>query len=122
LEEEDEFSTAVAGEDIGTVVGRDEEVDDAAAARPSSQASVQSSQSVESQRAATVVWTNSTTSGRQSSSSAPSSTGHRPPTHMTPLSLPPTRQRGNSPDSPDDRIGSIMAMMMMNQASDRDER
>jgi hypothetical protein len=43
LEEEDKFSTTVAGEDIGTMVGKDEGVDDAAAARPSSQASVQSS-------------------------------------------------------------------------------
>ncbi len=43
LKEEDRFITAVVGEDIGPVVGRDEEVDDAAAARPSSRASVQSS-------------------------------------------------------------------------------
>ncbi len=42
LEEEDTFSTALVGEDIGTVVGGDEGVDDAAAARPSSQASVSS--------------------------------------------------------------------------------
>ena len=41
LEEEDKFSTAVAGKDICTVVGRDEGVDDAAAARPSLRASVQ---------------------------------------------------------------------------------
>jgi hypothetical protein len=41
LEEEDELSTAVAGEDIGTVMGRDKGVDDAAAARPSLRASVQ---------------------------------------------------------------------------------
>jgi hypothetical protein len=139
LEEEDKFSTAVVGEDIGTVVGRDEGVDDAAAARPSSRASVSSgsgsvavpslppqnrqlSQSVESQRAATVVQTNSSTSGRQSSSSAPSATGRHPLTHMTPLSQPQTQQQGNSPYSPGDRIGNIMAMMMMNQASDRDKQ
>ncbi len=88
LEEEDKFSTAVAGEDICALVGGDEGVDDAAAARPCSRASVQLSQSVESQRAATVVRTNSTTSGRQPSSSAPSATGRHPPTHMTPLSWP----------------------------------
>jgi hypothetical protein len=41
LEEEDKLSTTVAGEDIVTVVGRDEGVDDAAAARPSLRASVQ---------------------------------------------------------------------------------
>ncbi len=40
LEEEDKFTTAVVGKDIGTVVGRDEGVDDAAAVRPSSWASV----------------------------------------------------------------------------------
>ncbi len=42
LEEEDKFSTAEAGEDIGTVVGRDEGVDDATAARPSLWLSVSS--------------------------------------------------------------------------------
>ncbi len=103
LEEEDNFSTAVVGEDTGTVVVGDEGVDDDATAQPSSRTSVscgsgsvavpllppqnrQSSQSVASQRAATVVQTNSITSGRQSSSSASSATGRRPPTHMTPLS------------------------------------
>ncbi len=42
-EEEDEFSTVVAGEDIGTVVGRDDGVHGAAAAWPSLWSSVQSS-------------------------------------------------------------------------------
>jgi len=53
-----------------------------------------------------------------------SSTRRRPQTHMTPISRPRTRQRGNStPDSsPSDRIGNMIAMMMMNQASERDER
>ncbi len=69
-----------------------------------------------------VVWTNSTTSGWQSSSSAPSATGRHPPTHMTPLSRPQTGEQGNSPDSPGDRTGNIVAIMMMNQALDRDER
>ena len=53
-----------------------------------------------------------------------SSTRRRPQTHMTPISRPRTRQRGNTtPDSsPSDRIGNMIAMMMMNQASERDER
>jgi hypothetical protein len=139
LEEEDKFSTAVVGEDTGTVAGGDEGVDDAATAHPSLQASVSSgsgtvavpllpphnrqfSQSAASQRAAAVVRTNSTTSVQCSSSSASSTTGCRPPTHMTPLSRPWTQQRGNSLESPGDRIGKIMAMMMMNQALDRDEQ
>jgi hypothetical protein len=138
-QEEDDFSTVVVGEDTSTEVGGDEGVDDAATARPSSQAFVSSgsgsvavpllpprdrglSQSAASQRAATVVRANSRTSGQHSSSSASSATGHRPPTHMTPLSGPWTQQQGNSPDSSGDRIGNIMAMRMMNQASDRDER
>jgi hypothetical protein len=104
-EEEDNFSTAVVGEDTSTVVGGVEGADDAAIARPSPRVSVssgsgsvavpllpprdrQSSQSAASQSAATVVRTNSTTSGRHSSSSAFSATGHHPPTHMTPLSQP----------------------------------
>jgi hypothetical protein len=104
-EEEDNFSTAVVGEDISTEVGGDEGVDDAATARPSLQASVssgsgsvavpslpphdrQSSQSAASQRAAMVVRANSATSGRDSSSSVSSATGRHPPTHMTPLSRP----------------------------------
>ncbi len=41
-EEEDDFSTAVVGEDTSTVLGGDEGVDDAATARPSSRASVSS--------------------------------------------------------------------------------
>ncbi len=137
-EDEDDFSTAVVGEDASTEVGGDEGGDDAPTARPSLQASVSSglgsvavpllpprdrqlSQSAASQRAATVVRANSTTYGRQLSSSASSATGCHPATHMTPLSRPWTQQQGNSPDSSGDRIGNIMAMMMMNQASDRDE-
>jgi hypothetical protein len=69
-----------------------------------------------------VVQTNSTTSGQQSSSSAPSAIGRHPPTHMTPLSRPQTGQQGNSPDSPGDKTGNIVAIMMMNQASDRDKQ
>ncbi len=42
LEEADNFSTAVVGEDTSTVVGEDEEVDDAATAWPSSWVSVSS--------------------------------------------------------------------------------
>jgi hypothetical protein len=64
----------------------------------------------------------STTSKRQSLSSSSSATGRRPATHMTHLSRPRTQQQGNSPDSSGDRIGNIMAMMMMNQASERDEQ
>ena len=129
-EDEDDFSTAGVGEDTSTVVGAGEEGDDAPNARPSSRASVSSSVGSvavpllppRDRGAAMVVRANSTTSGRQSSSSASSATGRCPATHMTPLSWPRTRQQGNSPDSSGDRIGNIMAMMMMNQASDRDER
>jgi hypothetical protein len=137
---EDDFITAVVGEDTSTVVGRDEGVDDAATAQSSLRASVlsgsgsvavpslppqdkQLSQSAASQRAARLVRTNSTTSGQQLSSSTFSATGRcLLPTHMTPLSRLWTQQRGNSRDSPGDRIGNIMAMMMMNQASDRDKQ
>jgi hypothetical protein len=42
MEEEDNLSNAVVGEDTGTVVGGDEGVDDAATARPSLRASVSS--------------------------------------------------------------------------------
>jgi hypothetical protein len=126
--EEDEYNFSIAGvgEDTSTVVGADEEGDDAPNARPSSQAFVSSGVGsvavTHDRRAATVVRANSTTSRRQSSSSASFATGCHPATHMTPLSRPWTRQRGNSPDSSGDRIGNIMAMMMMNQALDRDER
>jgi hypothetical protein len=41
---------------------------------------------------------------------------------MTHLSRLQTCQRGNSPDSSGDRIGNIMAIMMINQASDRDKQ
>ncbi len=125
-EDEDNFSTAGVGEDTSTVVGAGEEGDDAPNARPSSRASVSSGVGsvavTRDRRAAMVVQANSTTSGQQLSSSASSATGRRPATHMTPLSRPRTQQQGNSPDSSGDRIGNIMAMMMMNQASDRDER
>jgi hypothetical protein len=129
-EEEDNFSTAVEGEDTSTEVGGGEGGDDATNARPSSRASVSSSVgsiavpllSPCDRRAATVVRANSTTSGRQSSSSASYATGCCPATHMTPLSRPWTQQQGNSPNSSGDRIGNIMAMMMMNQAMNRDER
>ncbi len=125
-EDEEDFSTAGVVEDTSTVVGAGEEGDDAPNARPSSRASVSSGVGsvavTRDRRAATVVWANSTTSGCQLSSSASSATGRCPATHMTPLSRPRTRQQGNSPDSSGDRIGNIMAMMMMNQALDRDER
>ncbi len=124
LEEEDNLSAAVVGGNM-TVMGGDEVVDDAVtavSARPSSCGA--SSKSAESQNAATYVPTHSASFVRHSSSSASSATGRCPPTHMTPLSRPWTQQRGNSPESPGDRIGNIMAMMMMmmNQASNRDER
>ncbi len=138
MEEEDNISSPVVGGDT-TVVGGDEGVDDAATSRPSSWAPVSSgsgsvsvlslpphyrqlSQLATLQIAATLVQTNSTTSGWQLSSSA-TATGCRPPTHMTPLAQPKTQQQGNiPPDSPGNRIGNIMAMMMMNQVSDRDEQ
>ncbi len=130
MEEEDNFSNAVVGEDTSTVVGGDEGVDDAATAWPSLRASVSSgsgsvavpslpphdrqlSQSAASQRAAMLVQTNLTTSGQHSSSSALSATGHCPPTHITPLSRPRTQQQGNGPDSPGDRTGNIMALMIL---------
>jgi hypothetical protein len=129
-EDEDNSSTAVVGEDTSTEVVVGEEGDDAPNAWPSLQASVSSGVSSvavpllppRDRRAATVVRANSTTSRRQSSSSAFSATGCRPATHMTPLSRPRARQQGNSPDSSGDRIGNIVAMMMINQASDRDEQ
>jgi hypothetical protein len=129
-EDEDDFSTAVVGEDTSTEVGVGEGGDDAFNVRPSLRASVSSGVgsvavlllSSHDRRAATVVRANSTTSGQQSSSSASFATGCRPATHMTPLSRPRTQQRGNSPDSSGDRIGNIMVMMMMNQASERDNR
>jgi hypothetical protein len=129
-EEEDNFSTAVVGEGTSTEVGGGEGRDDAPNAWPSLWASVSSGVGSvampllppRDRRAATVVRANSTTSGWQSPSSVFSATGCRPATHMTPLSRPRTQQRGNCPDSSGDRIGNIMAMiMMMNQASDRDE-
>ena len=120
----------MVGEDTSTGMGGGEGEDAASNARPLPRTSVSSgvgSVAVpllppHDRRAATVVQANSTTSGRQSSSSASSATRRRPATHMTPLSQPRTRQQGNSPDSSGDRIGNIMAMMMMNQESDRDER
>ncbi len=130
-EDEDDFSNIVVDEDTSTEVGVGEGGDDAPNAWPSLQTSVSSS--VDSVavlllpphdgRAATVVQANSTTSGRQSlSSSSSSATGRCPATHMTPLSRPWTQQQGNSPDSSGHRIGNIMAMMMMNQALERDEQ
>ncbi len=126
-EEEDNFSTAVVGEDTSIEVGVGEGEDDAPNARPSLQASVSSSVgsvavpllTPRDRGAATVVRANSTTSGRQSASSA---TGRRPATHMTPFSWPQTQQQGNILASSGERIGNIMAMMMMNQASDRDKQ
>ncbi len=49
-------------------------------------------------------------------------TGRRQATHPTPISRPRNCQRENLHDGNENRIGSIMAMMMMSQASDRDER
>jgi hypothetical protein len=126
-EEEDNLSTAVVGEDTSTEVGVGEGGDDTPNAQPSSRASGVGLVTVPSLppldgRAATVVRASWTTSGRQSSSSSSSATGRCPATHMTPLSRPWTRQQGNSPDSSGDRIKNIMAMMMMNQALERDER
>jgi hypothetical protein len=95
-EEEDNFSTAVVGEDTSTEVGVGEGGDDAPNARPSLQVSVSSSVGSVAvlslppcdRRAATVVRANSITSGWQLSSFASSATGCRPATHMTPLSRP----------------------------------
>jgi hypothetical protein len=72
------------------------------------------------QASATLVRANSTIFGRQLSSST---TGRRTPTHMIPLAWLHTQQQGDSSFGfPGNRIGNTMAMMMMNQASDRDEQ
>ena len=66
--------------------------------------------------------------GRRGSREVSSSSGSAPnrrrtaSVYNTPISRPRNRQRENSPDGNENRIGSIMAMMMMSQASDRDER
>ncbi len=128
-----EDTTVMGGNTI--VVGENEGADDAVTARPSLQESVSSGSAAISsapppdrqlselaalQTAATLVRTNSTSSGRQSPLSE---TGRCPPTDMTPLARPQTQQQGNSPPvSPGNRIGSIMAMMMMNQALERDKQ
>ena len=63
-------------------------------------------------------------SGFSRTSSLPASSKKRAsPTHMAPMGRPRTRQRGNNaPDVTGDRIGNMVAMMMMSQASERDER
>ncbi len=63
-------------------------------------------------------------SSQESAAGSSTSTRRRPQTHMTPILRPRTRQRGNTtPDSsPSDRIGNMIAMIMMNQVSERDER
>jgi hypothetical protein len=55
-------------------------------------------------------------------SSSSSSTRCHTSTHLTLISRPKKGQRERSPDSARNRIGNVMAMMMMNQASDRDKR
>ncbi len=96
-EDEDNFSTAVVGEDTSTEVGVGEGEDDASNAWPSLRASVSSgvgsvampSLPPRDGRAATVVRANSTTSRQQLlSSSFSSATGCHPATHMTALSQP----------------------------------
>jgi hypothetical protein len=66
----------------------------------------------------------SRSSSRASAAGSNTSTRRRPQTHMTPMSRPRTRQQGNTTldSSPGDRIGNMIAMMMMNQASESDER
>jgi len=46
----------------------------------------------------------------------------RTSTHNTPISRPRNRHREKSPEDPGNRVGNVMAMMMMSQAQDRDER
>ena len=41
---------------------------------------------------------------------------------MTPISRPRNRQCEILPEGPGNRVGNVMAMMMMSQAQDRDER
>jgi len=43
-------------------------------------------------------------------------------THNTPISRPRNRQSENSPEDPGNRVGNVMAMMMMSQAQGRDEQ
>ncbi len=57
------------------------------------------------------------------SSTATSSNNRRSTlTHNTPILRPRNQQRENSPEDPGDRVGNVMAMMMMSQAQDRDKR
>ena len=41
---------------------------------------------------------------------------------MTPISRPRNQQRENLPEGSGNQVGNVMAMMMMSQAHDRDER
>ena len=60
-----------------------------------------------------------------SSTANSSNNRRRTSTHNTPISRPRNRRRDNSPEPEDpgnDRVGNVMAMMMMSQSQDRDER
>ena len=62
-------------------------------------------------------------SAASSSMATSSNNRRRTSTHNTPISRPRNRQRENSPeDTAGDRVGNVMAMMMMSQAQDRNER
>ena len=61
-------------------------------------------------------------SAASSSMATSSNNRRRTLTHNTPISRPRNQQRENSPEDPGDRVGNVMAMMMMSQAQDRDER
>jgi hypothetical protein len=57
-----------------------------------------------------------------SSTANSSNNRRRTSKHNTPISWPRNRQRENSPEDPGDRVGNVMAMMIMRQAQDRDKR
>ncbi len=58
-----------------------------------------------------------------SSTATSSNNRRRTSTHNTPISRPRNRQRENSPeDTAGNIVGNVMAMMMMSEAQDRDER
>ncbi len=56
------------------------------------------------------------------STATSSNSRHHTSTHMTPISRPRNQQRERLPEGPGNRVGNVMAMMMMSQAQDRDKR